>query len=60
MEGEQANLLNKATPPPPPPIPVRQNTDRLGSLRCNENIKKGVDLASKTITFSSSPSYGPV
>ena len=51
MEGEQANLLNKATPPPPPPIPVRQNTDRLGSLRCNENIKKGVDLASKTITL---------
>ena len=33
------------------PYPGQSKTDRLGSLRCHKNIKKGVDLASKTITL---------
>ena len=47
--GGQANWLNKATPS----TPVSKKSDRLGSLRCNhrENIKKGVDLVSRTITL---------
>ena len=36
-----------------PPL-ITQKTDRLGSLRCNKNVKKAVDLVSKTITLPAS------
>ena len=46
-EGTEQNCQTKL----PLPRPVTPKTDRLGSLRCNENIKKVVDLVSKTITL---------
>ena len=36
--------------PPPPPV-TPEKTDILGSLRCNKNMKKAVDLVSKSITL---------
>ena len=35
----------------PLPGPVIEKKDRMRSSRCNENIKKAVDLLSKTVTL---------